>query len=100
MEGPLTAGEGAQHRVLGPRRLPATSYLPSVRSWVRARISPGRGALCGLFWGWLSLFDMVVPMTPTISHNVFSLLIISTFLFSFSTDTEVFFLYRSILNCR
>lgn len=93
-------GWEVEHRVPAPVLLATTSYLPSMRSWVRAPIRPSPGAPCGLFRGWLSFFDMVVPKTPTVSYNVFSLLIISTFLFSFSTDTEVFFLYRSILNCR
>lgn len=73
--------------------LAATSYFSSMRSWFRVRISPQpRWAVRGLFWEWLSLFDMVGSMTPTLPLNVFFLLIVSISYSAFPPTPRFFFI--------
>lgn len=62
----------------GPTPLPATtSYFSSMRSWFQVHSGPQPPGLHVGYFGSGSLFDVVVSMTPTLSHNVFSLLIVS-----------------------
>lgn len=87
----------AENENLGPScpapLLATTSYFSSMRSWFRVRISSQLPrALRGLFWEWLSLFDMVVSMTPTLSHNVFFLLIVSISYSAFPPTPRFFFI--------
>lgn len=105
-EEPITEGltkvkdffdDRAEDENLGPScpapLLAATSYFSSMRSWLRVRISPQPPwALRGLFWEWLSLFDMVGSVTPTLPHNVFFLLIVSISYSAFPPTPRFFFI--------
>lgn len=88
-QGPSAPRAGLRARTRGPVApglTPATAaHLSSVRSRFRGPVSPQPppGACAGDFGGGF--------LSVTVSYGVSSLLIVSIFLFSFSTDTKGFF---------